>query len=84
MKLSELHYKVTKIFFFNRDTRYEHVGDDVSIFFGRKFFFQNLSTYTSLEPKFNADHSFLWNHGLKMYRSRDIWGQSLYDDVIIF
>ena len=84
MKLSELSYRVTRNIFFNRDTRYGHVGDDVSIFWGEFFFVQNVLTYTSLEPEFNADQSFLWNHGLKMYRCRNIGGQSLCDDVIIF
>ena len=76
--------ELQETFFFNRGTRYGHVGDDVSIFLGEYFFVQNVSTYTSLEPEFNADQSFLWNHGLKMYRCRDVGGHILCDDVIIF
>ena len=38
MKLSKLHFKVTKNVFFNRDARYGYAGDDVSIFFGGNFF----------------------------------------------
>ena len=84
MKLSELSYRVTRNIFLNRDTGYAHMGNDVSMFLGEFFFVQNLSTYTSLEPEFNADRSFLWNHGLKMSRCRDIGGQNLYGEVIIF
>ena len=84
MKLAQLSYRVTRNIFLNRDTRYGHMGNDISIFLGEFFFVQNVSTYTSLEPEFNADQSFLWNHGLKMYCYRDTGGQSLCNDVIIF
>ena len=84
MELSELSYRVTRNIFLNRDIQYSHVGDDVSIFLSEFFFVQNVSTYTLLEPEFHGDQSFLWSHGLKMYRCRDIGGQSLCDEVIIF
>ena len=55
MKLAQLSYRVTRNIFLNRDTRYGHMGNDISIFLGEFFFVQNVSTYTSLEPEFNAD-----------------------------
>ena len=47
MKLSELHYSVTRNNFFNRDTLYSHVGTDVSIFLAPKCFLPNhVNLYT--------------------------------------
>ena len=51
MKLSELHYNVTRNDFFNRDTLYIHVGADVSIFLAANYFLINhVNLYTVGTP----------------------------------
>ena len=47
VKLSELHYNVTKNDFFNRDFLYSHLGADVSIFLAAKCFLpDHVNLYT--------------------------------------
>ena len=55
VKLSELHYNVTRNEFSESGTLYSHVGADVGIFRLQNVFFQTMSTYIPLEPQFNAD-----------------------------
>ena len=47
-----------------------------SFFRGIFWFFGHIFTYISLEMHFNAEQSFLGNHGLKMYGFQDTGGQS--------
>ena len=61
---------------FLTETRHMVTWVMTSAFFLVNFFFlKNISTYTLLEPQWNAEQSFQWNPGLKMYGNRDIGGK---------
>ena len=60
------------------------VHDDVIIFQRDVFvFFGHILTDTRLDLQFNAEQSFLGNHGLIIFDFQDTEGQ-IRDDVIIF
>ena len=75
VKLSELHYNVTKNDFLTETFCIVTWVLTSAFFWLQNVFFQTMSTFKPLEPQFNADQSFLGNYDLKMYGFQDIGGQ---------